>query len=126
MTRTEGADGDVVSFSGAAGEEVSELVAEQLAAFRDRFGREPGEDDPLFFDPSQPGNEPVPINAVSAETEIVKAMIDAGIPGALIYAYQQTGLLLTDDNWSLRSDEDIEEWNAAIARYNALHGSSGG
>ncbi len=123
VVRTDNLDGTAsVSFSGAVGDEVSEAVEQQLAAFRKRFGREPRGDDPLFFDPDAPGDGPVPISLASMESAFVEAMVETGMPGSLIYAYQQTGLLLTEDNWSLRSDEEIEEWNEAIARYKTLHG----
>ena len=32
--------------------ETAEIIAQQKKLFREQFGREPGPDDPLFFDPS--------------------------------------------------------------------------
>jgi hypothetical protein len=122
VTRTDNLDGTAtVSFSGSKGDEVNEAIEQQLEAFRKRFGREPRGEDPLFFDPDAPGDEPQPMKMASYESEVVAVMQQVGIPAAQVYAYQQTGLLVTEENWSLLSDEDMEEWNDAVARYEALH-----
>src|SRR5262249_19767340 len=45
----------------------------------------------------------------------------AGIDPALIYAFEQTGLLVTADNEHLIPEHDLHGWRAAAARYNAQH-----
>lgn len=91
----------------------------QAVRFREKFGRDPGPQDPLFFDPD--ADEPRPIPVVKIEAEAVAAMERAGLPPELIYAYQQTGLIVTADNQHLLDEADLDEWNDAIDRYRRLH-----
>src|SRR6476469_6099642 len=44
---------------------VVEAFKRQLQAFREKFGREPGADDPIFFDPN--ATEPRPLPPLPAE-----------------------------------------------------------
>lgn len=95
------------------------MLAEQLAAFREKFGREPGPGDPLMFDPD--AEEPRPMDAARIENEMTAAARDAGVDPAMIYAMQTTGLMVTEFNMDKLSDEDIAEWEEAIDRYRRLH-----
>lgn len=47
----------------------------------------------------------------------VEAMRAAGVPPALVYAYERTGLIVTRDNRSLLSAADLDEWEDAIAEF---------
>lgn len=87
--------------------------------FRKQFGREMRADDPLFWDPDL--SEPTPISVEKIEAVTVDAMRIAGYPPAHIYAYQETGMLVSEENIDLFPDEDIDEYMAAMARYEALH-----
>lgn len=109
-----------VEFSGPEGEEMMDALRAQLDRFREKFGREPNDDDPLFFDPDC--DEPTPLTEEKIEAEMVSAMQMIGVDPALIYAYQQTGLIVTEDNMSLMAQEDLDEHLAAVARYRNLHG----
>ena len=51
------------------------------------------------------------------EHKIVEAMKEAGIDPAIIYAYEKTGRLVTEENRNLLSDADLDEWQAAIEEY---------
>ena len=88
------------------------LLETQRQQFRERFGREPGPDDLLL---GQAG----PVEQV--EHQIVQAMQRAGLPPAFIYAFEQTGLLVSEDNQHLIPERDLQAWHAAVARYNAQH-----
>jgi hypothetical protein len=48
---------------------------------------------------------------------MVETMKRAGIDPALIYAYEKTGRLVTEDNQQLLSNADLAEWEAAIEEY---------
>jgi len=87
----------------------------QLQAFRNRFGRDPGPDDPVFFDDDADG--PVPINLDSLQRQIVAVMNEAGVSPELIYAYCHAGVIATDQNYGLLSQEDRDAWERAIAEY---------
>jgi hypothetical protein len=90
----------------------------QLGRFREKFGREPGPDDPIFFDPN--ADTPQPIDEAVINEEMVKAMNAAGIRPSLIYAWNKTGLLVTEENRHLIPEADLEEWQAAIEEYGRL------
>lgn len=92
--------------------EVSEILDEQRQKFIDKYGREPGPDDPVFFD--MPPLEHV-------KHEMVQTMKAAGLDPAFIYAYGKTGLLVTEENQHLISDQDLAVWQDAIAEYQSRH-----
>lgn len=84
---------------------------------------------PNAIDDYQPGvhnwdsEEPAEYSMLQYEAEMVWAMGQTGVDPAVIYAFQQTGLLVTEQNQSLINPVDLEEYHAAIARYDALHSS---
>lgn len=96
------------------GGRADKILRMQLKAFRKKFGRDPGPGEPVFFDPDADTPQPIP-KAVMEEgmREVAKLL-----PPQIAYAYLKTGgLLLTEDNMDKFSDEDLEEWNAAIDEY---------
>jgi hypothetical protein len=96
-------------------DETLELMREQQAAFRQKFGREPGPNDPVFFDPD--ADTPQPMDLEACREAMIKAMADAGIRGALIYAFQKTGRLVSEGNQKFLTDAELKEWNDAIEEY---------
>jgi hypothetical protein len=96
--------------------ESMDMMQQQLQAFREKFGREPGPDDPIFFDPD--ADTPQPFRLEKFLEESTEAMVAAGIRPEIIYAHQKTGgLILTEANQEKLSEEDIAEWEAAIDEY---------
>ena len=94
-------------------DEMGEVIAEQKQHFLEKFGREPGPGDNLFFD--MPPVE-------HAEHFIVESMKKAGVDPAIIYAFEKTGLLVTEVNEHFISDVDLAAWEAAVLEYRAKHG----
>jgi len=90
-----------------------EILKRRKQAFKAKFGREMGPDDPIFFDPN--ANEPRPLNAEQSETIITEAMRKAGIDEEFIYAFHKTGFIV-GRNTPL-TPEATAEWNAAIMEY---------
>jgi hypothetical protein len=88
------------------------LLEAQRQRFQQQLGRDPGPDDLLFFDAP-------PLEQV--EHQLVEAMRRAGLNPALIHAFEQTGLLVTEDNQHLIPEKHLRAWQAAIAEYNAQH-----
>jgi hypothetical protein len=84
--------------------------------FRQRFGRDPEADEAIFF-------EAPPLE--QAEQQIVQAMKQADIDPALIHAFEQTGLLVTEDNQHLIAEQDLRAWEAAVADYRAREARRG-
>jgi hypothetical protein len=56
---------------------IREAMLEQRKAFIDKFGREPGPHDPVFFDPDK--DVPTPIGADRMNADLDKALRDSGI-----------------------------------------------
>ena len=98
--------------------EAMQLLEQQRQAFREKFGCDPGPDDPVFFDPDC--DTPQPMSEVKYCSSVVGAMQKAGIAPTHIYAYLKTGMIITTVNQDLFSDDDIEEWRQAIQEYRAL------
>ena len=99
-------------------EEAIDALKEQRARFRQKFGRDPGPGDLVFFDPD--AEEPRPIDTDKVETEMLSAMEAAEIDPALIHAYRRTGMLVTEANRDQWSQEDLAEWYAALDEYEEL------
>lgn len=97
----------------------AEAMRKQLQAFEEKFGRPPGPKDPVFFDPDL--DVPTPITPVKMEAAMVQGMQTAGLDPAFVYAYQHTGLLVTEMNKDKLSEEDLEEWFEAVAKYKSTH-----
>ncbi len=91
----------------------------QVRRFEEKFGRRPGPDHPLFFDPD--ADEPQPVSLTGLETETVGMLEAAGICPAWIYAYQNTGGLLPRPDGSFASARDQAEWDEVISRYVRVH-----
>jgi hypothetical protein len=99
--------------------EALDAYREQLAAFRRKFGREMGPDDPFFFDPD--ADTPQfrnPSYAAHAINAIAAMMGQAGVDAAAIYAFTRTGGLFPTETRRLSRDEELE-WNAAVNEYRA-------
>jgi hypothetical protein len=92
--------------------EMKTLLEEQRQKFIDKYGREPGPDDPVFFDAP-------PLEHV--EHQMVQAMKAAGLDPAYVYAFEKTGLLVTEQNQHLITERDLDAWDAAVREYEAKH-----
>ena len=118
--REVGADGSMsVPIKG----EMAEIVERQFAAFEAKFGRLPGPEDPLFFDPTK--DEPVPFTPSPDEQEaeigiVMEAMLKSGIEPRLAYAYWKTGRMVTTENSQYLTDEDLLEWEEALEEWDRL------
>ncbi len=95
--------------------DVEEALLRQREAFIEKFGREPGPDDPVFFDPD--ADEPRELDLERYENDLAEAMTAAGIDPRLIYAALKTGLLVTEENLDKLPKGALEEWNAALDEY---------
>lgn len=101
-----------------AGTQISGALHHQLEKFREKFGREPGPEDPIFFDPD--AEDPTPLPAVSLFGELDRLVANAdeiGVPPALIKAFRDLGYLVTEENRHLFSAAEIEAWRETVERY---------
>jgi len=99
--------------------EMRDALLKQREAFIAKFGREPGPNDPVIFDPNK--DTPTPIDV---EADVLAAMSAANLPPEFAYAYKKTGLLgLLKDKSGWPADR-VREWNAAIDEYRAIEAAS--
>jgi len=100
--------------------ELAKGIQEQFQWFTEKFGRPPGPDDPVFFDPS--ADEPRPIIDEVVDQHMLEAMHKAGVRPALIYAYQKTGRLVTRENRTYLTRAELKEWNDAVDEWKRVQG----
>jgi hypothetical protein len=97
--------------------EVREALGQLRQAFIARHGREPGPHDLLFPDLPHPER---------LEAMMVEGMKAAGLDPAYIYAFEKTGLLVTEQNQHLIPESDLAEWGAAVEEYERKQRKPGG
>lgn len=100
--------------------ELQAELRDQARAFEEKFGRPPGDGDPLIFDPDC--DTPTPLSEAKITNMVVEAMGRAGIDAARIYAYKKVGILPTEENMHLIDPADLDAWEEAIASYERAHG----
>jgi hypothetical protein len=102
----------------------AEAITEQNRLFREKFGREPGPHDPLFFNPESAVAE---FLSVESQEETWRALVQAagesGMDPALVYAMNKTGRIVTEQNMQFLTDADLQEWNDAVDEYHQMIGS---
>jgi hypothetical protein len=90
----------------------------QAERFHEKFGRDPGPEDPIFFDPD--AYEPRPFDLDIATREMAEELRHAGIAAeidpSLIEAWCELGYVVTEDTRHLFSASDIAVWNEAVRR----------
>jgi hypothetical protein len=95
------------------------MLRAQQARFEEKFGRPPGPDDPLFFDPR--ADEPQYPSLPEMEQATVHLLESAECHPAWIYAHQHTGGLLPRPDGGFAVDRDRLDWQEAIDRYRGAH-----
>ena len=98
--------------------EIAKILRKQRKKFIKKFGREPGPNDPVFFDPN--ASTPVEYDADKVQAAFLNAMLAARTPPELVYAFQKTGLIVNETGYKSMSPEDRAEYEAAIAEYLAM------
>src|SRR5271166_1328480 len=101
--------------------EAQRAIQEQLRKFREKFGREAGPEDPIFFDPDADTPQPISKAGLDEMTgQILSAAGKAAVRPELIYAMKKTGRIVTASNQDLLTDDELQEWQDAIEEYLAL------
>ena len=103
--------------------ETYDALMKQMDRFKNKFGREPHPDEPIFFDPNADTVRTVDEDEflVGFFEASLEAHIKAGSRPGLIYAHLRTGgLLPTTDNWDKLLPEDREAWNESIGEWEKL------
>jgi hypothetical protein len=96
-----------------------EAMERQAERFREKFGRDPGPEDPIFFDPDADEPRPFDLDIATREMaeELRHAGIAAGIDPSLIEAWCELGYVVTEDTRHLFSASDIAVWNETVRRH---------
>jgi len=96
-----------------------EAIEQQIAAFRKKFGREPGPNDPIFFDPDADTPQPYPEERFRREWNEVmdEAVRTGGIRPELAYAAKKTGFIVTESNKEKLTRQQLKEWDDAVQEY---------
>lgn len=92
---------------------IDAILEEQFRTFRKEFGREPGEGDPVFFDPEK--DTPTFFSDEDMNEAFMFLLKDA--PPNIVYAYKKTGRILLDDLRHQYPPDAIAEFGAPIAEY---------
>ena len=88
--------------------EVQGMLDDARDEFRAKHGREPGDDDLVFGDLGHQEH---------VEAKIAGMLREAGIDPAKVYAFEQTGMLVTTENKDKIADEDLAAWDRAVDEY---------
>lgn len=76
-----------------SGKHISGALREQLERFREKFGREPGPQDPIFFDPD--ASEPTPLDEDRHKAILTEAAADAVESGVDPHSSSRTAIWAT-------------------------------
>ena len=97
----------VIPMSDGLGANMSDLSNDEIPT---ELGRGLKTEDELF-----------PEQLEHVEHEMVQAMQAAGIDPAIIHAFEETGLIVSEDNEHLISDKDLQQWRNAVENYRSEH-----
>jgi hypothetical protein len=89
-------------------DEVTAALDEQKRRFREKFGRDAGAEDPIFFDPDADTPQPISKAGLDEMTgQILSTAGKAGVRPELIYAMRKTGKIVTESNQQLLTDDGL-------------------
>jgi len=104
-----------------AAQDMRESMVELRREFTERFGREPGPQDPLFFDPTNdvPTQMSPEVAAAQFDTmlESMAAQTDDPMLQAQLRAAKDVGFILTESNMHLFTAHEIDAWEDALDRH---------
>jgi hypothetical protein len=92
------------------------------AAFVQRFGRDPGPDDPVFFDPSSDVPTAWDEESVRAALSDAVQVRASGLDPAMIQALLEVGYVVSDETRHLFADEEVAAYEAAYQRHREQRG----
>ncbi|MEH6377238.1 hypothetical protein V7793_23340 [Streptomyces sp. KLMMK] len=100
------------------GEELKGALKSQRDAFREKFGRDPGPGDPLFFDPD--ADEPTRLTKEYFDgmmLEMAERAVELGIDPAFIHAWREVGYVVTEETRNMFTTAEVLAYNRALARH---------
>jgi hypothetical protein len=97
--------------------EVVEELRWQEDLFREKFGRDPGPGDPVFFDPDADEPRPLPDGSWDEALEDVAGEVGDPVMRAFALASRDVGYMVTEMNMHLFSAHEVEAFQDAVARH---------
>jgi len=100
------------------GQALAEALEQSRLAFREKFGRDPSPDDPVFFD--RDADEPVPMTDAGWQAGFAEMRDGAarlGMDPAYIAAWQEVGYVVTQANQHLFSAAEVDAYFDTVARH---------
>lgn len=98
------------------GVQMADVLRRRRALFVETFGREPGPEDPLFFDAE--ASEPRPLEELDFDWDMIFEAFDAtGIDPAYAEAWRELGYLVTEMNRHTFTAHEVEAWDEAVERH---------
>jgi hypothetical protein len=91
------------------------LLERQRELFREQNERQPWQEEALFPDPPHPEY---------VEHLIAEELRRVGAEPHFIYAFEKTGILVTEFNYDSISEQELDQWQAAIEEYEDRQGSA--
>lgn len=88
--------------------------------FVKKFGRDPRPDEPLFFDPDDPGPEPVPFPLEKLEQEhslMIDCLEALGAHPAVCYAARKCDFIVNTKSVHWIDDSQVDDWQNAIREW---------
>lgn len=100
------------------GRELGASLEAQAEAFRQKFGRAPGPDDPLLFDPDAELPTPITEQYMTEKLdELVTTLESRGEDAVFVKAWRDLGYVVTTENQHTFSAAEIEAWEDTVAFY---------
>ena len=99
---------------------IQRIVAHMAAArdrFREKFGREAGPSDPVFFDPDADTPMPISEEKITAELRAAAQTMPDPQTRAYMLAYADCGYLVTETNQHTFTAHEVEEFLDAVERH---------
>ena len=104
--------------------ELAGMLKEAMTEYEKQFGKAP-EPTMTFAEIMNAIGRPLP-SEVEFINETAQAMVEAGVPKHLIYAFIKTGgVLLTEENRDLMPEERVQEFEAACREYEQVIAQGG-
>lgn len=95
-----------------------DIAKGQIERFRQKFGREPEDDDPLFFDPNADTPQPMSEEAIEElRLTTTRLLLETGARPEVVFAQWATERIVTAQNRKFLTASEQEEWDAAVAEY---------
>jgi hypothetical protein len=99
-------------------DDFAEALEAQDEAFRNKFGRDPDLEDPIFFNPDADQPQfPAESQRWKAINAMCEILLKAGVDPDFAFAFRKTGLLLTEENVKYSTPTELAKWNDAIDEY---------